>query len=279
VLPDQDPSTILVNSLEPAIESMQSKSVVDTTGILNSEESRYFGVMTVSGVKYDVGGDRQIVSYSRVSLSDRNQAVEVQGRRVGFLGLDAGKVQIDGLDMVKSKKLLRIPDFLFPGRRDTAAGVEYILANRNGRDAKDFNFRHNSRFEWKVGGNPPLIRPFNVPVQTPEEVTVTTPKSSSVISKSEDLRVRWNGKIKGLRLVISGLRGSELQPYFQISVKENSDGITIPAKVLNLLPTDTVQTYIFSFINSNRSIIHLNEFPEEILVVASSVHNIVLTVL
>ncbi len=274
---DQLASDLEVISLQPLAESALAKPLVDTTGVLNSEESKYFGTMFVSGVKYDVGTSHQTVSYSKVSFSDKSQPVEPRGKRIGYKGVDVGKVQLDGMDMVKVQKLIHLPDVPVFGNPDTAVGPQYILANRNGRDAKDFNFRYNSRFDWRVTGNGP-VRPFTFSLRTPDELTITSPKATSVISKNENLRVEWQGKAESFQLIISGMIGSEVQPILQINVKKEGGDVTIPAKVLALLPTESTRTFVFSFISSSSAKLRTNEFPDDILAVAASVHNLVLTV-
>lgn len=266
-----------VSSLQPSIETNLAKSTVDTTGVLNTEQSKYFATMFVSGAKYDAGSIRQMVSYSSVAFSDKNHPVEHEGRRLGFRGIDLGRVQINGMEMIGVQRYIHLFGFPMFGGRDTAVGPSYVLANRNGRDAKDFNYRGNSRFEWKVSGRIP-IDPFSVEIQSPDELTITSPKSTSTISKNEDLRVQWIGKPELFRVIISGLRTSDIQPILQIKIKKRDGDITIPAKVLRLLPTDTYRTYVFSFINSRTGEYEVSQFSEKVFAVASSIHDVVLTV-
>lgn len=269
---------VQVTLLQSPIESAQARSTVDTTGVLNTEDSKYYATMYISGVKYDLGADRQIISHSKVIFSDKNESVEYRGKRIGFRGIDLGKVQVDGIEMAKGQKLIHLPDLPLPGGRDTAIGPQYILANRNGQGARDFNFSHNSRWEWRIGGNPPAIKPFNISVETPDELTIIFPRSTSVLLKNQDFHVQWTGTVKALRLIISGVKGSDFQPLLEIDVKNDGKDVIIPAKILGLLPTGTYQAFVFSFINSNEAKVRVNEFPDEIFVVSSSVHNLVLVV-
>ena len=271
---DQLPGDLEVLSLQPWIESALSRSTVDTTGILNTEESKYFATLFVSGVKYDVGGNQHTISYSKVKFRDKNQPVEYGGRRLTYRGIDVGRVQIDGIEMEKVQRLIHSPDFA----PDFAVGPQYILANRDGTGARDFNFRPDSPFEWKVEGTP-SINPFSVTVRSPDDLTITTPKSNSIIVRDEDLRVKWKGKAESLRLIISGIKGTDFQPFLQINLIKSGGEVIIPSKILALLPTEAFQTYVFSFISFKESKLHVKEFPEEIFSVALSVHNIVLTVL
>lgn len=277
VTSDQPADDLEVASLQPSVETSLSKSTVDTTGVLNTEGSKYHATMFLSGVKYDVGTTRQTVSYSSVTFSDKNQPVVHDGRELGFRGIDLGRVQINGMDMIQAQRFIHLFDFPIFGSRDTAVGPSYVLANRNGRDAKDFNFSGNSRFEWNVSGTIP-IDPFSVAIQTPDEITITSPRSTSIISKKDDLHVQWVGKAASFRLIISGLRQSDLQPILQINLKKSDGNITIPAKILALLPTDTFRTFVFSFISSTTTELQVSNFSDEIFVAASSIHDVVLTV-
>jgi hypothetical protein len=276
VTSSQPADDLEVASLQPSIETSLAKSTVDTTGVLNTEQSKYFATMLVSGVKYDVGSVRRTVSYSSVAFSDKNHPVELDGRRLGFRGIDLGRVQLNGMDMIGVQRYLHLFSFPIPGGRDTAVGPLYVLANRDGRDAKEFNFRGNSKFQWDVSGGIP-ISSFSVATQTPDEITITSPRSTSTISKNEDLRVHWTGKPESFRIVISALRASDIQPILQINIKKLDGNITIPAKILGLLPTDTFPTFLFSFISSRTREYVVSAFSEKVFVSASSVHNVVLT--
>jgi hypothetical protein len=278
ITPDQPADDLEVTALQPSLETSLSRTAVDTTGVLNTEQSRYYAAVIVSGVKYDEGTTRQTVSYSSVAFSDKNQPVEYDGERLCFQGLDLGSVRINGMDMTRVQRFVHLFPFHMFGDRDTAVGPKYVLANRDGRDAKSFNYSGNSWFEWTVSGENP-IDPFNLKIQTPDEITITNPKSTSFISTNEDLQIQWLGKAESFRLIISGLRGSDLQPALEINLKKSEGSVTIPSKVLALLPTDTFRTFVFSFISSKTAEMQVNHFSDEILVSASSIHDIVLTVL
>jgi hypothetical protein len=272
----QSADDLEVASLQPSVETSLSRSTVDTTGVLNTEQSKYFATMLVSGVKYDAGSVRQTVSYSSVAFTDKNHPVELDGRTLGFRGIDLGRVQLNGMDMIRVQRYIHLVGFPISGG-DTAVGPLYVLANRNGEDAKDFNFRGNSKFEWAVSGST-LITPFSVPIQTPDEITITSPRSTSTISKNEDLRVQWIGKPESFRVIISGLGTSDIQPVLQINIKKLDGDITIPAKILGLLPTDAFHTFVFSFISSRTEEYEGSAFPEKVFVAASSIHDVVLTI-
>jgi hypothetical protein len=276
VTSSQPAGDLEVASLQPSIETSLARSTVDTTGVLNSEQSKYFATMFVSGVKYDVGSVRQTVSYSSVTFSDKNHPVEIDGRKLGFRGIDLGRVQINGMDMIGVQRYVHLFSFPILAGPDTAVGPQYVLANRNGRDAKDFNVSGNAKIQWDVGGGV-TITPFSVPIQTPDEITITSPRSTSTISKNEDLHVQWTGKPESFRIVISALRTSDIQPLLQINIKKLDGDVTIPAKILGLLPTDTYNTFVFSFISSRTEEKEVSAFPEKVFVSASSVHDVVLT--
>jgi hypothetical protein len=276
VTSSQPADDLEVTSLQPSIETSLAKSTVDTTGVLNTEQSKYFATMFLSGVKYDVGSVRQTVSYSSVTFSDKSHPVEVDGRELGFRGIDLGRVQINGMDMVAVQRYVHLFSFPIPGDRDTAVGPSYVLANRNGLGAKDFNFRGNSDFQWDVSGAV-AITPFSVPITTPDEITITSPRSTSTISKKEALHVQWTGKTESFRVVISALRTSDIQPILQINIRKLDGDVTIPAKILGLLPTDTYNTFVFSFISSRTEEKEVSAFSEKVFVSASSVHDVVLT--
>jgi hypothetical protein len=229
--------------------------------------------MLVSGVKYDAGSVRQTVSYSSVAFTDKNHPVELDGRTLGFRGIDLGRVQLNGMDMIGVQRYIHLFGFPISGR-DTAVGPLYVLANRNGNDAKDFNFRGNAWFEWQVE----RFSSASVGIQTPDEITITSPRSTSTISKNEDLRVQWTGKPELFRVIISALRTSDIQPILQINIKKLDGDITIPAKILGLLPTDTFHTFVFSFISSRTEEHEVSAFSEKVFVAASSIHDVVLTI-
>jgi hypothetical protein len=278
ITPDQPPDDLEVTQLQPSTETSLSKSTVDTTGVLNTDQSRYYATVLVSGVKYDKGTTRQTVSYSSVTFSDKNEPVEFGGKRLCFRGLDLGSVRLNGMDMIQVQRFVHLFPFHMSGDRDTAVGPTYVLANRNGRDAKAFSYHGNSWFEWTASGENP-IDPFSLKIQTPDEITITSPKSTSFISTNEDLQVQWLGQAESFRLIISGLKGSDLQPTLEIDLRKSEGSVTIPAKVLGLLPTDTFRTFVFSFISSRTTEVQVNHFSDEILVSASSIHDVVLTVL
>jgi hypothetical protein len=273
VTSSQPADDLEVTSLQPSVETSLAGSTVDTTGVLNTEQSKYFATMLVSGVKYDAGSVRQTVSYSSVAFTDKNHPVELDGRTLGFRGIDLGRVQLNGMDMIGVQRYIHLFGFPISGR-DTAVGPLYVLANRNGSDAKNFNFRGNTWFEWTVE----RFSSASVGIQTPDTITITSPRSTSTISKNEDLRVQWIGKPELFRVIISALRTSDIQPILQINIKKLDGDITIPAKILGLLPTDTFHTFVFSFISSRTEEHEVSAFSEKVFVAASSIHDVVLTI-
>jgi len=215
-------------------------SSIDSTGILPDDQMRFAGSFAIAAVTWDAGDPVKSVAYSRVFVVD--SSVRVLGRLVGYQGSDVGTVTLNGNLMLKIPHRISLSSIF---NRDTAAvrGVQY-LADLTGSYQPDFPYT------WVITNR--LVPVLSVSVETPEALSILTPRGGTIHSRAKDLPVRWTGGKGKMSVVVSTydpLR-KRARPLLDLRVRTNNGKAIIPAKLLTLLPSRT--TFVLTFILANK---------------------------
>ena len=275
---DQSTSALEVKVL-PAIDStLIVDASVDTSGVMQQEEQSYPATFLVNGVKTDLGASRSSFSYSRILLNDKRSPIRELGKVIGYLGLDVGTAKVNMVDLPKTLRPYRTWTSFSPGYN---AGRAYTSVDRDNQPTGNFAYAASQRYRFVADGRA-SVSPFELEISSPEEITVLEPKAGSVVFKGDDLQIRWSGRRgDSFRVLISSFDARSnvpVKPLLQIDVKEGSNSITLPAKVLKSLQANSDGRYLFSFISMNRSVASVPGYTEKVLVQAASIHNIQLWV-
>ncbi len=235
---------------------------VDSTGILPVDQVRFAGFFTITAITWDAGVVTKSLAFSRVFFTD--STVRVFDRVVGFLGRDVGTVTLNGDLMFKLPHRIAVPRFL---SRDTiiTSGVEYLSDLTS-------SYQADHLYIWSITKN--LQPVYTVVGESPEKISVNTPRGGGVYFRSKDLPLRWAGGKGSLSLVISQYDplSQKARPLVELRVRANTGRAMIPAKLLTQLPKQT--SYIFTFILANKKELQVTQpVSGKVFVQAASVYN------
>lgn len=272
----------------PAIDStLIVDASVDTSGVLQAEEQAYPATLLVNGVKTDFGTYRSTFSYSRILLNDTRHPITKTDQQdsqsnlgsakvIGYLGLDVGNAKVNTVDLPKTFRPLRTWSSVVPGQN---AGKTYTLVDQDNGPIPNFTNTAGQRYRFVADGKN-TVPTFTKEIESPDEITVLEPKAGSILFRNQDIHLRWDGKRgEELRLLISSFDAKSnvpVKPLLQLSIEEGSSSITIPAKVLQSVQTNSEGRYLFSFISSNRVTTTVPGYDGNVLVQAASIHNVLL---
>jgi hypothetical protein len=240
---------------------------IDTSGVFPSDVIRFSGFLLLNTVKYDAGpvGIRS-EAFSSVYFADRSRPLLVNGKTVGFFGLELMSNLLQPLT-INSLSMLRVPYRLrFPGAvRDTSFGFAYV---------RDLTGAHqpNMLYTWRVP-SPMNIDAFSAQVITPDNVQVLAPLGGSVLPRNREMILRWTGK-GDLDIIISVVNPltKKTRPVMKLRPRVNIGKAVVDARILSLLPRE--RYFAFTFIIANRyERMVVGKFPGTILVQAASVYN------
>jgi hypothetical protein len=272
----------------PAIDStLIVDASVDTSGVLQAEEQAYPATLLVSGVKTDFGTYRSTFSYSRILFNDTkhpitntdpqvNQSNQASAKVIGYQGLDVGNAKVNSVDLPKTFRPMRTWSSVVPGQN---AGKTYLLVDQDNVPIPNFTYAAGQRYQFVVDGKN-AVSTFTREIDSPDEITVLEPKAGSILFRTEDIHLTWDGKRgEQLRLLISSFDAKSnvpVKPLLQLSIEEGANSIIIPAKVLQSVQTNSDGRYLFSFISSNRVTTTVPGYDGNVLVQAASIHNVLL---
>lgn len=246
-------------------------SVDDTTGLIAADQSSYFAQLIVSGVRSDAVSESHTLSLAHAVFFDKTQPILQNGNTLGYQTIDVGRVFIDGLPLYKVPYRLRMPSGI-----DTVVGVQYGLLNRDGIGGRGFTFIPSHRYVWTNADSNQVV--LNVETQSARALRILRPTPYEVITQRQDLLIQWTGGETTLHLIISVGQFDRITPVLRMKIRGDRNQVIIPAKVMELLPTDRSSRFVFTFVSQTRSEAQAVGFPDKILVHSASIHNIHLTV-
>jgi hypothetical protein len=244
---------------------------VDTEGVFTPASGNAFGQLTIVGVTSDdgQGGPEAEASLAHAVFYDRNAPVVVDGRTVGYAGLDFGTVTVDDLLVTKMEK--RYPF----GGVDTPAGVHYALVNRGHAGGRGFQFTGNHRYDWRIDGGP--SPGFVASITSPTEIKVIGSAGGTSLSLSRTLKIRWSNHAELVRILISDLRSDgTARPLLHLESKCSRNGVAIPSSLLQVLRG--VSRVRLSIMAQNARSETLPGYSDEIALKAVSIYNVVMRI-
>jgi hypothetical protein len=275
--PEQSASALAVKVLPVIDSTLIVDASVDTSGVLQSEELTYPATFLVNGVKTDFGSSRSAFSYSRILINDkRNKITDGNAKVIGYLGVDVGNAKVNTVALPKTLRPLRTYTSFSPQMN---AGPSYTLVDQDNEPLPSFTYAPAQSYRFAADGRG-AVTSFQLAIQSPEEITVNEPKAGSIVFRSDDLHVSWSGKHGDLMRVLISSYDSKavvpVQPLIEVTIEEGENSIIIPAKVLQALQANRTGSYLFSFVSSNRTETKIPGYADNVLVQASSIHNILL---
>ncbi len=270
----QDKTQSAISDVQPISSVSDFWNDSDTTGLVAADQSSYFGELVVAGVRYDSPTQSHTVSLARAIFRSSSDSIMYNGKLLGYRTLDVGGVYIDGLPLYSIPTRIKLNA---SGTSDTVVGVHYQLINKDGVGGRGFTFVPSHTYQWRNSSGNPVV--LNVDFRSPKEVRVVRPTPLDIILQNEGLPVEWTGGEDTLRLIISVFEvGKSPIPIMRLRIQSDSKIVTIPAKIMELLPTERSSLFVFTFVSQTRSTVQANGFPDRVLVHAASIHNLLLTV-
>ncbi|HTY59845.1 MAG TPA: hypothetical protein VMF59_13560 [Bacteroidota bacterium] len=237
----------------------------DSVGVLPADQTTYSGLFLVNTVKYDNGHGTLSVAYASAYFGDRNRPLVVNGKTIGYYGIDLMPFSIYPLK-IGGIAMVRYPYRIHIGSRDTTFGYMYraVFASLQPRN----------NYDWD-DPRPDTTRlsSFHDTVVTPEDLKVLAPAGGSVLSRTKQLVLRWNGS-GNLAIVISTLNPltGKSKPILKLEPDVNTGTAVIDPRVLQMLPQ--TRNFVFTFIIANKAERLLGGLPKDrVLVQAASVYN------
>ncbi len=261
-----DSKLIQVQPINNSPDSIFTHSGVDSTGIFGNENARYFAKMFFSAIRYDRPLKRDSIVQAEAIFLDKSKPVRFNGRLIAYRSFDVGVVRLGNL--ILNKFVHRVP--LIP-RRDSIIGYRYQVRSE---------YVYANNYRWQVTGQSG-ISPFEIQFNTPPEIRVLN-LSPRAIRISEPLNIKWSCTNDFINIVISVESGDGLQhqliPILYLRVRNTKGEITIPVKILEMLPIKKFTKYIFTFSSVSKSTATIIGYPDDVLIHSSSIHNISLII-
>ncbi len=237
-------------------------SSVDSSAVLPDDQVRYDGSCVINSVTWDAGTAVVTAAYSRVFFAD--SLVRVLGRKVGVGGLDVGTLTLNGSVMLKVSH--RIPvDRFFGHDSSVVRGVEYLMDLTH-------TYQADHTYSWTVYSH--LSPVLNVVIDTPEPLSVLSPRGGAVLPRNKNAEILWKGGKGKLSIILSQYDPAlkRAKPLLELRVKANTGRAVLPVKLLAMLPAQ--RNFVLTFILANKKETPVSQpAPGTILVQAASVYN------
>lgn len=266
----------------------QTQTTVDLTGLLRSDERNYPGTILIGGVQSDLEGGRSSLSYSRILLRDLQDTVWAKGGWGYFSDnrlIDVGRATLDEVefDVTQVITQLRTVNFVVP----LSVGVIHKLGNDGNQPARPMQYlpRHTyfiSARGKRYGKNGEHeLKKFQLPIQSPDEVTITSLQANSIVFRDEDMVLRWRGepgyRTKVIFSTYDEKNGRAETPLVQFTSYPKNGALTISSKLLKLIPPTKTGKHLLSLVSVNQAEVSLQGYPDKVLLQAASIHNMIVS--
>lgn len=240
-----------------AADTSAYENAIDSAAVTPEDEARFPGFMLFTRATFDHGSILVSKTLSKVVFTDTSRPYLFRNRPVGYFGFMIMRPASLPLT-INGSAMLPVPHVV----RGEPFGTEYV---------GEVNSAPGSVLTWRAGAD--IFGAIDVSVQTPPAISVSSPAGGSVIPRSEDLVLRWNGA--GAMTIYVSARDSitgKSQPVLKLTPLVNIGHARIPVKVLRALPHD--RYFVFTFVLANRKEGALvTRFKGIVLAQAASVYN------
>ncbi len=260
-----DSGLITMKPVNSGMDSLLVLSAVDSGG---PSGGRYFGRLEVTQVLNEFPQRSDSMIRAGAIFLDTAGPVEWNGHVVAYPSLDAGNLLLNGDTLVRLDR--RIPA---PGAQgDTMVGPQYQLRQPS-RDLSSVPLR------WVSLGSA-SIPPFDVTAPPPVPVRILG-ISPRYLAADEPVLIRWSCTNPGVDVTISrpgdGAQRSWM-PVVQLRVINIKGEITIPSKVIGLLPLGRYSSFLLTVSSVREQPVMIPGYRDEVLIRSTSIHNVLLTV-
>jgi hypothetical protein len=272
IIDEQDDSKYIeVTALGNNNDSIYVSPGVDTTGLTSLENSKHFARMILAGVRFDRTDKSGNVIKTESILAeaiflDKTEPIQQNGRLLTYTSFDVGDLKINSDSIIKYQRQIRLQ------MRDSIIGYVYRLLS-------PYNFQQS--YTWSASGSS-NINSFQIPFTTASPIHVLN-LNPDTIHISKPLYLKWQCSNPIVNIIISGEEDipygqRRLRPILQFRVHNNKGEITLPVKILQMIPVKLFQRFQFTFVSDSKFTSTVSGYPDEILIYSASIHNILLIV-
>ena len=258
--PDPQTSGIDIEPIVTPDSGLVAAANDSLSALLPADRIQYRGLFTVSHVKLDAGQGISSFALSGVFLGD--SAIQHMGRTVGYRGMNLGTVTVNNDTMAALPH--RISIHRWQGRDSVLLrGWEY-LANLTGV------YQPAVAYTWRMSGT----GLGEVTIVAPSDLMVYSPTGGAVVSRRNDLELRWSGTGHPPLILISAYTPATKtsKPLVQIRPRLNTGRAYVPSRLLRELP-EGQRFFLFTFILANRmENVAVGQYSGSVLVQAASVY-------
>ena len=272
IVDEQDDSKYIeVTALGNTNDSIFVSSGIDTTGLISLENSKYFAKMILTGIRYDrTNRFGNIIKTESISAEaiflDKSKPIQQNGHIMTYPSFDVGNIKINSDSLNKYQRLIRLQMPMV----DSVIGYVYRLR-------KPYNYEQS--YLWSADGKD-NIDSFQVPFTSANVIQVLN-LPPDTIHTSGPLYIKWQCSNPTINIIISGeediLYGQrKLRPVLNLRIKNNKGEITLPVKILQMIPLKQFQRFLFTFSSESKFITSRSGYPDPVLMYSASIHNILL---
>ncbi len=221
----------------------------DTIGVA-SDLSNLQNVITLTGAKVTYKNITIKASLAQTIFFDMAMPVRTShGRIVGYKTTTPGTVKFN--DITAKQIPLRVK-FRDQGKlADSLLGDRYILYSGRSNDVNPFNYTPASFVSYSF--QPKMGKPVSFSIRTPAEITANVKLKGSRKDNNLEAVLNWNNiSADNIEIILgASVRNTDLAfPLYRIKPKNNGS-VKIPASLLNSIPADKFDKFIFTFIRRN----------------------------
>lgn len=261
-----DSELIQMNAVSLSTDSLFVSSGVDSSGITGDGNGKYFARMIVTGIRYDLPLRSDSLLQAEAIFLDRLNPIQANGRVNAYPSFNLGAIILNG-DTLPMQQ-----------RRNRIFGVDSLLGYKY-QMRKSYSYESGKIYRWQVSGNN-TIDSADVSIVSPSEIRVYD-ISPKIISADVPLSIKWSCANKIVNIFISkesGLLQKSWTPILHLKVRNTKGEVTIPPKILEILPIHQHQRFLFTFSSESRFTRSISGYSDSVLVEAASLHNILMNV-
>lgn len=273
LIDDQDDSNLIdIKSIGSVSDTLFAVSVGDTSGNIGAQNSRHYAKLIYQNIRFDRLLRKDSLINIEAIFFDKNNPIEFNNRIIAFRSFDVGvlKFNEDVLNKFPRRLMLPMPPML-PIQVDTLIGYKYQLRK---------NYELTSTNRWTSTGNG-SINAFDISFTSPPAIRILNLAPWS-INQSKPLNIKWECANPKINIYISGEDGNfptiTLTPVMHLQIRNQKGEVTIPVKILELIPVKRFSRFVFSFASEYSRTERVRGYSEDVLVHSSSIHNILVSV-
>jgi hypothetical protein len=262
---NNDTQLIEMKAIGDAVDSLFVTSGVDSSG-LGGNNGKYFARMVVTGILYDLPLRSDSISQAEAIFLDRLNPLLTNGRTSAYPSFDVGSILLNGDTLRKQLRQTRISG------KDSSLGYRYQMRENDSYEA-------GKNYRWQITGNG-NIDSAEISIIAPSEIRVLNIYPQAILP-GVPLYIKWQCANKFVNIVVSREGGQQQKtwiPTLHLKVRNSKGEVTIPEKILGLLPTNQYRRFLFTFSSESKFSTNFNGYQDSVLVESASLHNILLNV-